>query len=154
MAEFEDFVLHNEGLSVAQEQADQAAIQDRIAAVGGRNARSLHTIRTTGEGRVRSPIKVDFAVTFVEKPHFTTGFEMVSGFPDFEDLPQGSVGVAQWIKDRRGFYVGAHCFASISIVSSGLREVRRTGGYVLLHHLCFEALAMRDVSYDALLSDR
>lgn len=142
--------------SIAQQQADAASRTQAQAAAAGGNARSLHRLTTHGVGNSTTPTKVQFSVTFVEEPMVTSGMVMRQNAVDMGALPLASVSIYRFVTDARGLYVGAYLLVAVGLakdVSTYEALNATTRGYVLEHHICFEGLAIRDVSYDAIMDD-
>lgn len=139
------FELENRRAEVERHQENSARV-----------AESFARFRSSGQGSIEFPERVDFGLTFIEEPYMSFGT-----FLDTDDLddklaneqgtstppmPIVSGFVTDWDRDERGFYVGAWVgvrvwFPYESNVSPDL-EVE------MFHHYSFKAVAMKDIPVD------
>lgn len=99
-----------------------------------RPARLTMTFRTSGHGELRIKRPVLFGLTFIEPPHVSTGVVLAAGRLVPTKFPNACAGVYRWVKNERGFFVGAKMFF---VVDSGEQP------YELNHHVTFEATAIK-----------
>lgn len=142
-----------------------------------RLAKTYARFRTTGQGTIQIDRRVDFGLTFIEKPYLTTGCEVnldeYSELLNIDDsdpvppLPMSTVYVTDWDQDDRGYYTG--CWVAISVYPSPLAIagnaadvagsavdpayqealLELAGAQIeIQHHLTFEAIAMKDIPED------
>jgi hypothetical protein len=80
-----------------------------------RRAVSEHQITTSGMGQRRLEDPIEFQVTFLEEPHFTSGFALASNpVPGLYLDPFANIGVRSWVTNDRGFYTGAWLYIRIA----------------------------------------
>lgn len=92
-------------LAVAQDDARHRRDAERNNSA--RLAFSTHRVNSSGVGNVRLQAALKFDVTFVEMPTFTQG-SVVTKRPGGEwHLPVGTAGVWEWVRNRKGHYIGA-----------------------------------------------
>lgn len=113
----------------------------------GRMAHTSTTVVTEGIGTVELPDRIDFGLTYIEKPAVHYGSECDAndlrdalgiGDNDALTLPQCSGSVTAWDVDDNGHYVGAWCTVAVGSTVS----VRVT------HHFSFMATAIKDIPHD------
>jgi hypothetical protein len=119
-------------LTAWQEQQAFTAQREMLLAQGARVGRSKHKVRTKGRGDLRIASPVNFALTFVEEPIFTSGVALTGGNLVEHLYPLATVGVYQWKRDSRGMYVGAYVWVS---VTAGLNDRYAGAQYLKLRQL-------------------
>jgi hypothetical protein len=131
--------------------AEKEAIQEnsaRLAVASGR-------FTSTGQGSVEFEKRVDFGLTFIERPFVSYGTVIdLDELGDLLDVPGGDsvpmplvAGfVTSWDQDDRGFYVGAWCGARVYFAPTDL--VAYDINPVIEHHFTFQAIALKDVPID------
>lgn len=100
-----------------------------------RQAYSFAALNTHGQGEILYPTIVPFNCTFIELPKVSTGFSMDGDLLIRGLYPVVSAGVWKWQQDRRGFYLGAYVFFTIS----------GDDGYDLTHNFTFSGIALKDL---------
>lgn len=113
----------------------------------GRMAHVSTTYVTTGIGTFEFQDRMDFGLTYIEKPAVHYGTEIDSD--DVRDalvltdndpitLPQCTGSVTKWDVDANGHYVGAWCTVAIAF----------TADVIVTHHFSFMAIAIKDIPHD------
>lgn len=119
----------------------------RLAEVGAH-------FKSTGLGSIEFPTRVDFGLTFFEKPVASHCAEIdVDDLEEMLDtdynknltgpLPIVTGYVTNWDVDHKGYYVGAFCGARIWFPTTDL--VDPTINVVITHHFRFSAIGMKNV---------
>lgn len=118
-----------------------------------RVAEAFARFRSTGQGSIEFPDRVDFGLTFIEEPYMGYG-----GFLDLDDLDdklENEAGtttppmpictgfVTGWDRDDRGFYVGA--WVGVRIWFPYEANVWPELEIEMFHHYTFKAVALKDV---------
>lgn len=107
-----------------------------------RYAQSYATYTTTGVGEHQFDEPNLFGCTFTDQPIVAYGFSLdgsqyVEGVP----LPRCVGGVREWVRDARGFYVGAYVYLAVDTLPTD-QEVPE---YVIDHDFTFTAVALKDL---------
>lgn len=119
-----------------------------------RLALAFAKFESTGQGTVEFEERVDFGLTFIEKPYITYACEidldeLANQVGSTEDetpvLPLVSGYVTEWDIDDRGFYTGAW-MAAVVFDPSGVLPTDVQ--IVIDHHFTFTAIAIKDVPLD------
>src|SRR5690606_33837724 len=121
-------------------------------------AQSHITYRTTGVGQITLAEPVGFDLVFTEPPSVQYGVELEQ-IPDqaWWQQPRTAGGVAQWVTDDQGFYVGCYPYFTVDVppqpvapnVSAGqLLAYRRLLSehppvVIVVHHLMFRTDAYK-----------
>jgi hypothetical protein len=151
------FVGRNPIVAALQRQRGQVeAIRENTS----RQAWSYAHLLTYGAGQFTTPEPQMFGCTFIKQPDVAVGLVVISAQPDpgpinnlytgavmmsFPGLPgsvvypQVTAGVASWITNDRGYFIGAHLFAVIEDVFSG------SGLLDLDHSFTFSGVAIKDL---------
>lgn len=109
---------------------------------------------TTGQGSIELKRRIDFGLTFIEKPYVAYGAELdLEALDDVlgkesEDngvpaLPVTQGYVTEWDQDDRNFYIG--CWVAARVYFPPLPPVSATVPVVVNHHFSFSAIAMKDI---------
>lgn len=139
------------------------ALENRRAEVerhrenSARPAEAFARFRSSGQGSMEFEKRVDFGLTFLEKPMMHYGAEI-----DLDDLDERldndynknkcpplpvSMGyVTDWDTDRRGFYVGAWVGVRVYYPDEDL--IPANFPVEVVHHFHFSAVGMKDVPMD------
>jgi hypothetical protein len=131
--------------------------QERHKENAARLAQAYAEFDTTGQGSIEFEERVNFGLTFIEKPIVVYGSELDlealddllendSEVNDVPALPLCSGYVTEWDRDDRGFYKGCWIAARIFFPSSP--AVPTDTAVVITHHFTFAAVAMKDVPYE------
>lgn len=83
----------------------------QVAENSGRLAFAWGTSTTTGAGGLAHDKQIDFGLSFVEKPMFSYGYELLNknDWSDPTDIfPSSSGFVFDWTMSAGGLYIGAH----------------------------------------------
>jgi len=130
---------------------------ERHAENAARNAEAFARFKSTGQGSIEFPERVDFELTFIEEPYMSYG-----GYIDLDDLDDKLANeagttmpplpiccgfVTDWDRDDRGFYVGA--WVAVRVWFPPEANVRVDLEVEMSHHFSFKAVAMKDVPIDA-----
>lgn len=90
---------------------EREAWRGQVAENSGRLAFAWGTSTTTGAGGLVHDKQIDFGLSFVEKPMFQYGFEVLNKI-DYKDpndiVPSSSGFVFDWTMSATGLYTGAH----------------------------------------------
>lgn len=93
---------------------------------------------TTGAGQLAYEDRVNFGLTFIERPAFSYGFAATALDPDELTEPLLASGwVFEWVTDTRGFYTGAHVGVSVQGAAPDQE---------LEHHFSFAGKAWKDLT--------
>jgi hypothetical protein len=141
----------NEILGPLESRRQQIEQQRENAA---RLARAYVNTETTGWGEFIKPDVLEFGVTFLAEPTFTSGSilrgdssgptgQLVQG-----RYPRISVGVWRWQHDANGYWTGAYVFFVVETVgfqmTDGFMPAEDDPAYTIAHHMVFEAVAFKD----------
>jgi hypothetical protein len=109
---------------------------------------------STGQGSVENEKRIDFGLTFIEKPYVTYGAEL--DLEDLDDqlgkesedngmpaLPVTQGYVTEWDRDDRDFYIG--CWVAARVYFPPIPAVDTDVMVRVTHHFSFSAIAMKDV---------
>jgi hypothetical protein len=124
-----------------------------------RLAQSYAEITTEGAGTTHIEKRIDFGLTFIEKPAVTYACEIdLDKLADAEDiadsgdveLPTCTGFVIDWDRDERDFYLGAWVSITVYFPSSisGSGATLPAGVPEIIHHFTFAAVAMKDLPVD------
>ena len=122
---------------------------------GARLAKSFAVFRTTGQGSHQYEERVDFGLTFIEKPVVAYGsfcdIDDLADVQNLEDadetpLPVTSGFVVNWDRDERDFYIG--CWVAVRVNFPTIDEVDPEAMPEMEHHFTFSAIGMKDVPPD------
>ena len=126
---------------------------ERHAENTARIAMAFARFSTAGIGSIEFEDRVDFGLTFIEKPFLSIGYELdldelgeTLGI-DEEDIPPIPIVtglVTDWDQDERGFYVGAWVGAVVYF-PPGAVTVPGDAQVDCEIHYTFTAIAMKDV---------
>lgn len=124
----------------------QRALREAVRENSGRPARCQATWTTTGIGEILVPTIFNFDVRFIEEPCFTYGFALADDGIDPVDghFPRAGAGVYRWEQDAKDHYIGAYLFFTVDTIGPG-NAVGNEPNYKIIHHLSFEAMAIKDV---------
>lgn len=126
---------------------------ERHAENTARLALAFARFTTTGIGAVEFEERVDFGLTFIEKPFLSIGYaldldELAETLDiDEEDTPPIPIVsglVTEWEQDERGFYTGAWVGAAVYFPPSTI-PVPATASVECEVHYTFQAIAIKDV---------
>lgn len=132
---------------------DRRAEVERHQENSARIAEAFGRFRSTGQGSIEYPERIDFGLTFIEEPYMSYGSYI--DLDDLDDkleneagttvppLPVCSGFVTEWDRDDRGFYVGAWVAARVWFPYEA--NVRPDLEVEIFHHFSFKAVAMKDV---------
>lgn len=124
----------------------------------GRMAEAFGRFKSTGQGSIEFDERVDFGLTFIERPSMGYGCEI--DLDEYDNMlgKEATVGmetppmpictgyVTDWDTDDRGFYVGAFVGVRVWIPYEG--NVPVDFNVEVFHHYTFKAVAMKDVPID------
>lgn len=125
---------------------------DQVRENSARIAQQFATFDTTGQGSVAFEDKVDFQVTFIEKPMVAYAGELdIDDLADVQNVEAGEMPmlpiscgfVTDWDIDTRGYYVGAWCAVRVYFPPEDLVDV--TLDVEMTHNFTFAAIALKDV---------
>lgn len=127
-----------------------------------RLAKSYAHWTTKGTGEFMVPTVFRFDVTFVQKPIFTYGAELI--YPDDPvpgKYPRTHAGVYEWLRgnppgnvdgdndddpnDDLMYYTGAWVYFVVDIIGGGLTYKPPQPSYGICHHMAFEGIAIKDL---------
>lgn len=107
------------------------------------------TWETSGTGDLVPKKSVSFDLPFFSEPAVTYGHAYIKA-PNLDHytVPQVSGSVIRWVRNRRGFYVGAYfVFRVDSEVRPGVASsVPRYPKPVIIHHFVFTGMSYREMS--------
>lgn len=140
-----------------EEQERARGEQERHKENAARLAQAYAEFDTTGQGSIEFEQRVNFGLTFIEKPIVAYGTEIdVDALDELLDndsetnnvpaLPLCTGFVTEWDRDDRDFYIGCWIAARVSFPSSP--AVPTETPVALTHHFTFSAIAMKDVPYE------
>lgn len=122
----------------------------------GRVAEAFARFRSTGQGSIEFPERVDFGLTFIEEPYMSYGFMIdLDTLDDLLENEQGtktppipmcSGAVTSWDRDDRGFFVGA--WVGVHVWFPYEANVWPDLDVEMFHHYSFKAVAIKDVPID------
>lgn len=127
---------------------------DRHKENAARLAQAYAEFDSTGQGSIEYERRIDFGLTFIEKPYVAYGAELdLEALDDLlgkesEDngvpaLPMCAGYVTEWDRDDRDFYVG--CWVAARVNFPTYPVVDATVEVQVTHHFTFSAIAMKDV---------
>lgn len=137
-------------LELERRRADLQRHQENSA----RLAQSFALFETTGQGAIEFPKRVNFDLTFVERPYLTYASEIdLEALGDLLELGEGptpplpsvSGFVTEWDVDARGFYTGCWCAAGVYFHDI---TVPVDAAVHMMHHFTFTGMAMKDIPLD------
>lgn len=120
-----------------------------------RLAHSSAVLTTTGLGTHHFEERVEFGVTFIEKPAVAYGsacdVDAVADALELEDadetpLPLAAGYVVAWDQDERDFYIG--CWVSVKVGFPWDDLIDADVQPTIEHHFTFAAIALKDVPPD------
>lgn len=120
-----------------------------------RMAQSYAVFKTTGQGTMQYEERVDFGLTFIEKPivSYASGCDVddlsdILGIEDSDEvvLPICAGYVTHWDQDDRDFYAG--CWVAVRVNFPSLDMIDPTLMPEVEHHFTFSAIGMKDVPYE------
>jgi hypothetical protein len=132
--------------------------RERHAVNRARRAVSLHTYQTNGWGEFVEPTPFLFQTSFVDRPNFAYGVELVDtdADGDSQDLtdfrfPRGHAVVYKWKRTDNGLYVGAWVAMMVDTVGTmsyvaGTDYASSDPGYILDFHLHFTGIAIKSLT--------
>lgn len=131
-------------------QDDRVQRQARDANNAGRLAFSEHTLETKGTGQFRVAAPLMFDLTFTEEPRVVTGFSVGKTPKEAEGVDAFAMsGVRAWLRDDRGFYIGATIIVKIDLfqVYSSRTDFPAdlAERMVVIHHFLFSGMAFKDL---------
>lgn len=126
----------------------------RHAENSARLAHAYAQFTTTGQGTQHYSKRIDFGLTFIEKPIVAYGSECdtdelaivleVDSEEDPPELPLSSGFVTQWDQDERDFYVGCWIAVKVAYVTT-VDLIPADAAPTVSHHFTFSAVAIKDV---------
>ena len=131
--------------------AEKEAIRENSA----RLASAYAQYKSTGQGSIEFGKRVDFGLTFVERPFVAYGavcdldeLGELLNLPSSESpsIPLCTGMVTEWDRDDRGFYVGAWVGCRVFFMPTD--RVPLDAQVVVRHHFSFQAIAIKDVPID------
>lgn len=117
-----------------------------------RLAQSYSIFRTTGQGTHQYEERVQFGLTFIEKPLVAYGsfcdIDELADALDIEDsddapLPVTAGFVVNWDQDDRDFYIG--CWVGVRVNFPVNDDVDGTAPVEIEHHFTFAGIGMKDI---------
>lgn len=117
-----------------------------------RLAQAYAVFRTTGQGTQQWSERVDFGLTFIEKPVISyassVDIDELADLMGLEDtlsvpLPTCAGFVVTWDQDERDFYTG--CWVAVRVAFPSLDFVDPTLMPEVEHHFTFAAIGMKDI---------
>jgi len=128
---------------------------DRHRENSARLAQAVAVFVSTGQGTTQYAKRINFGLTFIEKPVITYGSQV--DMDDLEDLigtdtesdaddtplPVCTGFVTQWDRDERGFYTG--CWIAARVYYPDTDYVSGDVMPVIEHHFMFSAVAIKDI---------
>lgn len=122
-----------------------------------RLANAYARFMTTGQGSIEFEKRIDFGLTFIERPYVAYGTQI--DLDDLDDLlgkesedngvpalPMCSGLVTEWDQDERDFYVG--CWVACRVWFPPDPPVPADIPVEVYHDFTFQAIAMKDVPLD------
>lgn len=119
----------------------------------GRLAQAYARFKTTGQGTVEFEDRVEFGLTFIERPFIATGWQInldqardaldVSSNDDV-NLPQVTGYVTDWDTTSREHYVG--CWVAVSVTYS--EEYPADAQIKIFHDFTWAGIALKDIPSD------
>lgn len=139
----------------------RTAARDAQRENGARSAMSYHQVQTEGIGQVIPAAALEFDVVFLTEPVFSSGSSVITQpSPARYSVPVATVQLTRWLRNERGFYLGAFVAFDIKApeplpdgtpaadpvqgAKEDAQEVR------ILHHLSFNAFAYKPLGDEAL----
>lgn len=107
---------------------DREQQRDQLAENKARPAWAYGSATTTGVGSKLFARRINFGVTFYEKPMMSYGYEIVDADTDATVQPQCTGFVYDWVQDERGNYIGAYVGVNVSLCDCFTPETTTTGG--------------------------
>lgn len=138
--------------TIVDELDNRRRYADQVRENSARIAQQFATFDTTGQGSVAFEDKVDFQITFIEKPLLAYGCELdLDYLAEVQDVEAGEMPalpiccgfVTEWDTDHRGFYTGAWCAVKVYFPPEDLVDV--TLEVEMTHNFTFAAVALKDV---------
>lgn len=129
---------------------------DRLAQIAAerenqaRNAVVWIDVESNGVGRKLHDTVFTFHVPFLTEPRMSQGSAVLNN-PKPADWypPEGTAGVAAWVRDSNGLYTGAKLWTRVQTEPIGAAFLIPQGMRVL-HWLRFEGIAVKDLGQSAL----
>lgn len=107
---------------------------ESVAENAARVARVSVVYQSTGNGEIKVDKPISFPIHFVEEPTLSSGRVLAGGDLTAGYFPNADAGVYRWVRDDRGFYVGAYVYFVVD--SNGV-------DYRMNHHLTFEGDSLK-----------
>lgn len=134
----------------------QEAHRARVEQVAENNARlawSYAQVGSTGWGEMLITTPVTFAVTFLEKPIVSYGYELIGKPPVSTRFPRCHGFVTEWIYDLRGrYWIGCKVALVVETKSSNIETTAAEPNYSIQHHFTFAGVAYKSLP-STLLAD-
>lgn len=113
----------------------------------GRLAHAYARFKTVGNGTFEFDARVDFGMTFVERPFIACGWQIDETADDSETYPHATGFVTNWDTTEREHYVG--CWVAVTVSPPYLGEVvEEFPEYRVWHDFTFSGIALKDIPYD------
>lgn len=141
-------------MGFSQELYEARAELERHRQNGARLAVAQANFETTGQGTLEFEERVDFGLTFIDKPFPAycaeidlddLGDQLGLEPGDTPPLPVVSGFVTDWDTDDRGFYTG--CWVAASVVDP-TAQIGPDVSIIIDHYFTFQAVAIKDVPPD------
>lgn len=127
---------------------------DRHRENRARLAQAYADFTTNGQGSIEFGKRIDFGLTFIERPYVSYGAELdIEALEDLvgkdsEDnlvppLPLTMGYVTEWDRDDRDFYIGCWVAARINFPVTPYVDVKVA--VPVVHHFTFAAIAYKDI---------
>jgi hypothetical protein len=129
---------------------------DRHRENAGRLAQVHAVFTSTGQGTTQYAKRVDFGLTFIEKPIVSYGCsvdmnaieDLVGTDADLDvdgdtPLPLATGYVTEWDLDERNFYLG--CWIAASVMFSPYSGIATDAQPVLEHNFLFSGIGIKDI---------
>lgn len=125
---------------------DRNARRESIRENTSRHAWTMAHVTTTGWGEVRIADRIDFGMTFIEKPLVTYGYAVDDDTLVETRFPRSFGFVARWDTNKRGHYTGCWVALVVDTQSAFLStDVTEEPNYALDHYFVFMGIGMKNV---------
>lgn len=115
-----------------------------------RLAHAYARFKTVGNGTFEFDARVDFGLTFVERPFIACGWQIEEqGDVAGEGMPLSTAYVTDWDTTERDHYVG--CWVAVTVgwpYTFGAPDPEVVPEYKIWHDLTFSGIALKDIPYD------
>ena len=115
----------------------------------GRLTHVYSRVKTEGYGTYEFEERIDFDLTFIERPFIAVGHQVDADQAQVEDeagdvfLPQCTGYVTEWDTTSSDHYVG--CWVAVSVEPSAFFTLPEGDGPVIFHDFVWSAIAIKDL---------